>query len=520
MSREGIRTLERAFEQVLSTRVRADTLNTRIQGLSVHPAVIKKEMQNKHSPFMWKGPGGYPILNVTQRNATAKEISDVLYSVMREEVIKRGGVPFTGGNIPRGFTVLNKRSDKKYGYDDRRRIIYFYSSGDVFRSFTESFIGSWRAERGVVFPRIKRTYPPSSAVYVFLNPNERWENLKKLVGGRARARALAQGKSSSRADAMRTQAIARLRERYRSKGFLDYEGVQFGHTFGAAATGAAYLLDNPDDLAHQNIDAAQLIEAIQSADVDGTVLENVRTIIREDTNLKWERIFNSSTVEGRVTLLVPEDTIMNNVSGSKTSAPLNLLRQFVRSIESRIADLSGSPSYNKLVEQLIEDLFLGKTPKRGKHSVSSKITHKTESKATIRKISGGTGVLKSKRTRSKQQSEGVPLNLRSLISLVNRKMHDKVRENMGKGGAEQILNYQTGRFAKSIKVQDLYGIGEKNALGAKVKYMRYPYGVFEPGGKLYRAGRDPHGIIGRSIRQILQEEKIANLRRVKVTLNG
>ena len=99
-------------------------------------------------------------------------------------------------------------------------------------------------------------------------------------------------------------------------------------------------------------------------------------------------------------------------------------------------------------------------------------------------------------------------------------MLDKIRENMGKGGAKQILNYRTGRFAKSAKIQSLYNINEKNAIGARVKYMRYPYGVFEPKGSLYKPGRDPHGIFGRSIRQLLQEEKIANLRRVKVQLDG
>ena len=51
--------------------------------------------------------------------------------------------------------------------------------------------------------------------------------------------------------------------------------------------------------------------------------------------------------------------------------------------------------------------------------------------------------------------------------------------------------------------------------------MRYPYATFEPGGRLATTpGRDPHRIFGRSIRQLLQEEKIANLRRVKVQLRG
>jgi hypothetical protein len=93
---------------------------------------------------------------------------------------------------------------------------------------------------------------------------------------------------------------------------------------------------------------------------------------------------------------------------------------------------------------------------------------------------------------------------------------------MGKGNSKKNLNYQTGRFAKSAKIKQLLPSKEKNAINAVVKYQRQPYGVFEPGnGPLATGpGRNPAIIFGKSIRQLLQEEKIIKLRRVKVTLRG
>ncbi len=89
---------------------------------------------------------------------------------------------------------------------------------------------------------------------------------------------------------------------------------------------------------------------------------------------------------------------------------------------------------------------------------------------------------------------------------------------MGAGKSKQKLNYRTGRFARSAKLEALIPTKDKNAMAAEVSYMKHPYSVFEKGGRLYKPLRDPAGIFGRSIRQILQEEKIATLRQVQVNL--
>jgi hypothetical protein len=515
MSAEGIAKLKNAFKEVLNTKIRKDQLNVQIQGISFHPTVIKKEISNAHSPFNWKGEGGMRLVDNSEWDKAALEISKALYNTAKQEAIDwKGAIRIVDNNFPAEFSNPDSK-EIRLGYDDTKKIIYYYSPGDVFRSFTETFL------KGRVWPEIYKKYPEQSYVYVFLKPNEDWIKYRKEIARKARAQAKSEGKASSTADRYATQAIEKARGEYKARtGRLDYEGVEFGHTFGAAATGAAYLLESPDDLAHQDISKAELIESLRLADADNRVINTVKKIIQVDTNLDWERLFNGNTVETRITLLVPEDAVLNRISGSKTARPLSFLRQFVKGIKGGIEDLEGSPSHSQLIEQLIEDLFLGKTPKSGRLNRKTNIETKTTTNIKVHGVKGSTGRL-SKRSSNRNQSAGSPLQLQSLISLINRRLHDKIRENMGKGGSKQILNYRTGRFARSAKVQNLYGINEKRALGAQVKYMRNPYGVFEPGGRLNPpAGRDPHRIIGRSIRQILQEEKIANLRRVKVKLNG
>jgi hypothetical protein len=91
---------------------------------------------------------------------------------------------------------------------------------------------------------------------------------------------------------------------------------------------------------------------------------------------------------------------------------------------------------------------------------------------------------------------------------------------MGKGNSRTTLNYRTGRFARSAEAMKLWESRERKALNAQVKYMKDPYQVFEPKGRLNPPrGRDPALIFGKAIRQILREQKIADLRRVKVTLS-
>jgi|WetSurSiteA1Bulk_404760.scaffolds.fasta_scaffold17150_2 hypothetical protein len=97
--------------------------------------------------------------------------------------------------------------------------------------------------------------------------------------------------------------------------------------------------------------------------------------------------------------------------------------------------------------------------------------------------------------------DGKFFSVLKLQSLINAQLHDRIRANMGTGYSTDVLNYRTGRFAKSAKVTAINKIGTK--LDTYFNYMKYPYATFAPGGRQYKGDRrDPEKLISKSIREI------------------
>ena len=87
-----------------------------------------------------------------------------------------------------------------------------------------------------------------------------------------------------------------------------------------------------------------------------------------------------------------------------------------------------------------------------------------------------------------------------VATLINQKLSDTVRKNMGPPGLENV----TGRFADSVRVTDISAT-RQGYPSIGYTYMRDPYQVFETG--LGKAGwasteRDPRKLIDASIREI------------------
>lgn len=73
---------------------------------------------------------------------------------------------------------------------------------------------------------------------------------------------------------------------------------------------------------------------------------------------------------------------------------------------------------------------------------------------------------------------------------------------MGEGSSKTVLNYRTGRFAASAKVETM-SENRQGMITAFYRYMKNPYQTFEPG---FKQGtpktRDPRLLISQSIREI------------------
>ena len=93
-------------------------------------------------------------------------------------------------------------------------------------------------------------------------------------------------------------------------------------------------------------------------------------------------------------------------------------------------------------------------------------------------------------------------SLVSLQNLLNQGLASQIQKNMGTGDRRDILNYRSGRFAESAKVETM-SQSREGMITAFYSYMRNPYATFSFGGaQSSPATRDPKLLISRSIREI------------------
>lgn len=93
-------------------------------------------------------------------------------------------------------------------------------------------------------------------------------------------------------------------------------------------------------------------------------------------------------------------------------------------------------------------------------------------------------------------------SLISLQNLLNQNLYSQIQKNMGTGERRDVLNYRTGRFAESVKVEKM-SASREGMITAFYSYMRNPYATFSFGGQQANpATRDPKLLISRSIREI------------------
>ena len=89
-------------------------------------------------------------------------------------------------------------------------------------------------------------------------------------------------------------------------------------------------------------------------------------------------------------------------------------------------------------------------------------------------------------------------NPMALRNLLNEILPQQVAQNM----VAPALQYRTGRFANSVRVDNITQGPRGGNTMIETSYRNDPYETFAPGGKKYTQQRDPERLIKRSVRQI------------------
>ena len=186
----------------------------------------------------------------------------------------------------------------------------------------------------------------------------------------------------------------------------------------------------------------------------------------------------------------------------------------LKSLEDGIAheienNLTGSTPLGDLVSQVV---LSNLAPK----SKNAKTTGKKKAAFNERNTKDAKGKTKKKSKIKVARDRGVPASLGALvrkkkssrqgfnqianIAMINKKLPQTVRKNMGPPGFQN----QTGRFANSVKIQDV-NMTKQGHPSFGYTYAKNPYQVFEVGegsAPWATAQRDPRKLIDKSIREV------------------
>jgi len=314
-----------------------------------------------------------------------------------------------------------------------------------------------------------------------------------------------------------------------------------GHVIGVATNLVKQFKDDlakADSLAesHRKMLAEVLDQYIAKLEADDLASANLPDAVNQE-------LYASYIKSSAVYLVEIQCAVKNQGAGREEASPvLEELRKLfsvtnadMTSILSKspalgkaVLNTPGSPSYiDLLTKDMVDILSKGKKdlpklyvqPSTLVSKKSTPIKKPKSNKAEIQKLKKLKNKIKSvKKDPSKVQVDLATsmINLPSLLLFINTHLQDVISANMGSGSRKDILNYRTGRFAQSVKVESL-SLSRAGMITAFYIYMKNPYSTFSQGGRQQNPrSRDPKLLIGASIREIAAQQVSNRLRAVLI----
>jgi hypothetical protein len=199
--------------------------------------------------------------------------------------------------------------------------------------------------------------------------------------------------------------------------------------------------------------------------------------------------------EFEVAYVRPESEASNVTQSDYEKAVLKEVELAIKKVIDSNPNWADQASSDSLIEVLGKDLL--ETAKKRGAQVRTDIRKNTKSNKASKRLSLGAQTRKVSTKLGSINPEDYapaasPVNLRSLIPMLNMRLPEYVRANMGQQG--RLVN-RTGRFAESTHIVDI----TEDAF-ATYSYMKEPYSVFESD-----RARDPRPLIEQSAREMAQE---------------
>ena len=221
---------------------------------------------------------------------------------------------------------------------------------------------------------------------------------------------------------------------------------------------------------------------------------------------------NVKLPEGIINIVVQPEDVNAKFSVEESKVYLQVLKS-IREYLS-VLDIPGSNTLRQDIVQFTSDKMLSALS--GKKVDNIKPHSEIKGKVPLPNIGTKQKVIVSAYKELQTAQTRSTVNLVSLQLLINTHLQDVISANMGSGTAKNILNYQTGRFAASARVERM-SQSREGMITAFYSYMKNPYQTFEPG---FRQGspktRDPKLLIAGSIRDIAASKVDNRMRAVLI----
>jgi hypothetical protein len=294
-------------------------------------------------------------------------------------------------------------------------------------------------------------------------------------------------------------------------------------TTGKTTTNIGHLSLKGSEAATTPLEAKlkQLLNALQSTPIASSLVSSKIKQLHKYHTADTSYVFNRKSFDlqglqdilGSGTVLVTLQTSIKNAALAKVEATIEReVSAYLKSqkFHNKLLKVHGSNTIPEDLIGAIKATLIGQTTVPG-----SKHTQKKPNKAS-KSLLSAKEVSASKLSKVKNIDTGRYISLTSLQNLINRHLQDVISANMGDGNRKDVLNYRTGRFASTAKVERM-SQSREGMITAFYSYMKNPYATFSDGGQQqYPKSRDPKLLISKSIREIAAEKVANRMRAVAV----
>jgi hypothetical protein len=257
----------------------------------------------------------------------------------------------------------------------------------------------------------------------------------------------------------------------------------------------------------------RLLDVVESTPIASALVSSKINQLHKYHNIGTSYRFNRKNFDFKnlenilgsgVVLVTLQTSIKNNQLAILEKSIDQELRSYFKNekFHKKLLKLHGSNTIPEDIAGAFKAILRGDTTVVGsKHAAKAP---KTTSSSLLNKAS--TSISKPSAIKS---TTPTTVNLVNLQNFINKHLQSVISANMGDGRRKDILNYRTGRFAASAKVERM-SQSRQGMITAFYSYMQNPYGTFSKGGKQsIPPSRDPKLLIAKSIREIAAE-KVSN----------